>query len=499
MNLIKTIRRNQTLFVGSIFSIFLTFGIFYSAFSAFFFQDDWFSLSISRVQNFFDILKFFIPRPDLIYYRPLGMQVPFFIFQYLFGINPLPFRIATFLLHLINGFLVYKILYIFINNKNWAKWGALLYLTSSIHMIVFYWAATFAFVLAPLLYFWIFILYTKGNNKFGLLIFIIGLLTNELLLSLPLTIFLWEFLYQKSKNMLKTITYFVCTAIYLIFRLKSAYLPLGGNYALVTNIKTTFIVLRNYFLWVFQWPEETANQFMSFVKLNPLFFKIHITYMLSFLTVLILAIIIFLIIPGLYLIKNKKQISDNIQTSIFGLGWFFITLSPVLFFSQHAYSYYLPIPFLGILIFGLSISYKAYKSMKLNNNFILGLCTVFTVVWVVGSMTNIHFNQIYHWAPRRAEISGLIVKTMKQIYPTLPQNAVVVIPVNADKSDNNRWALNDQQAFKIVYNDTTIKTYYGKNEELNKKYSLWGMTVSKIFVPSPEIPDIQSRDDWRFL
>ncbi len=126
--------------------------LFHKAISAYFFQDDWFSFSISQAKNIFDILAFFKPRSDLIYYRPLGMQIPFFITQTLFGITPWPFKLAALLIHLLNGWLVYSLLNRLLADKQLSFFGALLYVTSVTHYTIFYWAATFAFVLAPTFY-----------------------------------------------------------------------------------------------------------------------------------------------------------------------------------------------------------------------------------------------------------------------------------------------------------------------------------------------------------
>src|SRR3990167_8621943 len=78
------------------------------AFSSYFFQDDWFSFRISNARTVADFLSFFSPRSDVIYYRPLGMQLPFFLMQRFFGLSPLPYRLLSLFTIIAASVVVYK-------------------------------------------------------------------------------------------------------------------------------------------------------------------------------------------------------------------------------------------------------------------------------------------------------------------------------------------------------------------------------------------------------
>ena len=160
----KKLLRQNFIFIGFAIGIFLSLTLFYKSFTTYYFQDDWFSLRISNISSFAEFLSFFKPRSDIIYYRPLGMQVPFFISQTLFGLNPLFFRLITLMLHIFNSWLVYKILNYILKNKKLAIVGFLFYATASSNLTIFYWAATFAFVLAPALYFGSFYAFLKNKH-----------------------------------------------------------------------------------------------------------------------------------------------------------------------------------------------------------------------------------------------------------------------------------------------------------------------------------------------
>src|SRR3990167_2044322 len=88
--------RRYTVLIIFIAAIFVSLFIYKDAFSSYFFQDDWFSFRISNARTVADLISFFAPRNDVIYYRPLCMQLPFFLMQRMFGLSPLPYRFLSF-------------------------------------------------------------------------------------------------------------------------------------------------------------------------------------------------------------------------------------------------------------------------------------------------------------------------------------------------------------------------------------------------------------------
>lgn len=84
------------------------------------------------------------------------------------------------------------------------------------------------------------------------------------------------------------------------------------------------------------------------------------------------------------------------------------------------------------------------------------LLGVLMISWIASSIANTQFNQEIHWAPRRAKISKKLILEIQEKYPTVPKNAVIVIT----KSDENVWALGDQNALQVIYQDTSIQTLY---------------------------------------
>lgn len=453
-------RKNITLFL--IVSV-LTFFLFRHTFSTYFFQDDWFSLSISQPKTIGEFFSFFVPRADVIYYRPLGMQVPFFLNQVLFGLNPFPFRVATFTFHLFNGYLLFRILEFFLKEKRLAFFGTLLYLTSSVHLTIFYWAATFAFVLAPTFYFGSFLLFLKGKYWLSLIVFILGIMTNELMMTLPFMISIYLVMEKKFK-LRRIVTFFAVSSVYLLFRVWRSF-PATASYSRAENLNELLRNLRDYFLWTFNWPEEIHNQFVTFFKLNPLFLKDFGGTVFLFLLSMLVFMVCLWFLPA-WQIMWHKQIS-RFRLGAFGWGWFLVTLLPVLYFGQHRFSYYLPIPLAGLLVGSFSL-FQTWSG-KQAKKFTTGILVIVGLLWYLAAWKNIEFNTYVHWAPRRAALSRQIVKQMISVYPTLPRGSVVVINGQSDEEES-KWALGDQNALRVIYQDPTLTTYFGTGKEYKQQF-----------------------------
>ena len=162
------------------------------AFSSYFFQDDWFSFRISNAWAVADFISFLAPRNDVIYYRPLGMQLPFFLMQRFFGLSPLPYRLLSLFTIIAASVVVYKLIDDIIRNKIASLFAAFLYATSAVHYIPMYWFATYAFVLGPLFVFlslWFF----RKNIIYSIIFHLAALLTFEIAVVTPVLLTLLYF------------------------------------------------------------------------------------------------------------------------------------------------------------------------------------------------------------------------------------------------------------------------------------------------------------------
>jgi hypothetical protein len=446
-----------------IFGGLLSLILYKDTFSSYFFQDDWFSFHISQVQNLSQFLNFFIPRSDVVYYRPLGMQLPFFIMRSLFGLSPLPFRIVTFLLHLFNSLLLYCFLNYFSKNKFITGSCVIAYLISATHITIFYWAATFAFILAPGIYLASILFYVKNKPHTALYLFILGLFVNELIITLPIMICVWSILFKKQIPIKYLLKYGIVVLIYILIRKILFPIQFPEDYKFALSVKELLTNYRNYFLWMFNWPETISDQFVKFFRFNPVFiskFTSHITiYIIS--TLAWVCSLIF----GIFIYK-KRHIQDLFFTKniIFGCLWFLVTLVPVVIFSKHAFTYYSVLPLMGLLIITTNVWEKWFIKIRFKFVFYIIILLILSM-WFWSAYDTVQLDKYIHWAPRREKIAYEITQILLKKYPSLPNNAVVLI----NNDDENKWALGDQNALKVIYHNDTIQTFYGTGKEAQEQ------------------------------
>lgn len=437
-------------------TIFLSWFLYRDSFSAYFFQDDWFTIKISQAQNISEFLSFFIPRTDVIYYRPLGMQVPFFILQNLFGVNALPFHLLTLITHMINIFLVFYLIRLLSNNIFVSLLSSFLYGTSLTHYIPFFWSATYSFVLGPTLFYLTFILYLKGKIKQSILCFILGMLTNEIVIILPFVLLMYELLFRRNKKLLsQSVNFLLIGGLIFFIRLIIFPPPIMGDYKIELG---SYLInsLKAYFLWSFNWPEEMKAQFVSFFGINSQFTREFAFYLRIFMVSLFVNVILFYFGPTLMMIYNRRF--RYLKRIIFGMIWFIVGLSPVLLFPKHTFSYYLPISLVGL--FYLSATLFKYLVDALPNKLkYIALFPIFILLvnWTIVSFYAIEFNYHVHWAPRRAKLAEKLIGRVYAYYPYRGYDYPVVY---IDPFSENKLALNDQDALRVVYNDERMLTIY---------------------------------------
>lgn len=446
--------RTHTVTLFFLSTFFICILIYRNSFGSFFFQDDWFTLRISQAKRINEILEFFVPRSDVIYYRPLGMQVVFFFLQSVFKLNPIPYKIIIFIVHLINVYLVYLLMFRILKKRNVALFGSFLYATSAVHFIPFYWFATFPFVLGPLIFNLaaFFYIYFLDKKKYSLLIvssifFIIGLFVNEIVISLPVILSIYHLLTVKIKRFLFLIPFYTAAGIIFILRFIILMPPVAGNYHLglgwhiLSNLKT-------YFFWSFNWSEIATEQMIKPFIFNSLIMDKYSSA--AYIFIISFAVFITLFILGLYLVLKSQSPKLELRLIFLGLVWFAAGLMPVLFFTQHKFSYYLPISLAGLLI-AVSILYNQVFVLLAKRSKIISRMAALGILylWVVSTVTAVNLNIKEHWAPRRSNLSRKLLNN------SFYNEGMVKVAFSSE----NRLALNDQDAFKLIYGADTTTVY----------------------------------------
>ncbi|MDO8142133.1 MAG: tetratricopeptide repeat protein [Candidatus Brocadiales bacterium] len=286
-------------------------------------------------------------------YRPL-VTLSYFIDYSIWGLNPFGFHLTNLLIHTLNTFIAYLLIFKITKNLNLTVISCLFFgihpiLTETVNSVGFredLLCATF-FLLA--LFFYV-KHYTSKYKKIcyvaSLLAYFFSLLSKEMAISLPLIIFFLDLFFPQAETYLKKkiIRYylgFICMSIaYILLRLvffKSTieHVAYPGN-SLATNFLTMTKVIASYVkLWFFP------------VILNP---DYHVTFEITFTKLpflLSVALLICIVVITLRLYKKEREIT-------FSILWAFITLIPVMNIiplGNIMAERYLYIPSLGFCMF----------------------------------------------------------------------------------------------------------------------------------------------------
>lgn len=313
-------------------TVFLAF-FYRNAFFARFFQDDFLLLQLAKSGNIF--------RPIVNFpYRPISIQVFYGFCFKLFGENPLGYHVLLFLIFIAALFFVYKL-------SNWQT--VIIYAFNVSLFPLFYWVAASYFVFAAFFTFGAVYFYKNSKILPALLFFVFGLLSNEIVVVLPLLLLL-------TKLSKKAWAFFLVDGLYLLFRIRLS-LPQAQDYTLDFSLKF-LATLKWYFLRIFNLPEGR-------LAMNSLIFVLFIFLML----------ILFL---------SYKNFS--FKKFIFGMSWFFIGALPFFFLPYHMSTYYLTISLFGPAVFISSL---------INSN--RKLTIIFLIFYLLLSVFGLEALSRTHW------------------------------------------------------------------------------------------------------
>lgn len=462
-----------------IFLIFLCLAlvvIFYGSYlNLYFSQDDFFHFRVSitdgSLKSFLSLFEFksFSERGGIYFYRPLFREALFNVYYRFFGVNPLPFRLTHFAIHLINVFLTYKIIQKITKNHKIGiisafftglvapNVGILSYLAGGITV-----SGMLMMSLVSIL------LYTsnlENNNlryKLGsYLFFILALISHETAATIPMINILIS-LYKNGynfdqfwKGLKSNLWYFLPVIILTILEVFVIGLPVNEmNYGFSLSITK----LLNSYFWYGLWGVGTPEMLLDFVGpgfvLNANLMKYWGNYfIIIFSTLGFIGLLFMLFIKKLF---NNK----NFITFLF---WFFVALTPVVFLPFHRQYHYLELalPAIGAIV-GI-IYLEINKKNKI-------LAVSFVGLFLVLNYTSVKLADITHWSISRSKKAQRILTNFKKTYPNLPKGAIVFFTNDLrEPYFNEEWGHSSKQAsiilsgsdaIQVLYHDKTIKVYY---------------------------------------
>src|SRR3989344_1403741 len=436
----------------------ISLSLYFSSLNYFFFQDDFYEILISRVNNFEGFLSLFKFLSNRSSYRPVGLQTYFFTSYSLFGLNPIAFRTITFGLFFISYFLIIKVIKKITGSHQIGFLTASLWVLSAIHFMSLTWIAAswliiglFFFLVASLL----FLDFSQKERKIyyilSFIFFVLSALSFEFFVSFPL-IFGYYCLFIQKKSLWQTVKicspFLLIIFIYLIFRSQYSYLPNIPEYRVAFNFES-LKALFWYILWSFNKPEEFKKQVITFLVVPSRTFVNEFWPLVAKTVVSALLIILLgILLPIFKNLKNHKNI--NLILIGFGTTWFVTSISPVLILPNHSFSMYLTLASIGIY---LIISYLIISFNRVS------VIIVIFLIWLFSSFTTISFYRDSSWMIESQNFARQFATQLKSRFPQLPPDAVVFYPLSAKR---HIQAVLNQNEIKVIYNNPSISIFYNE-------------------------------------
>lgn len=441
-------------------SLLLSIYLYHRSIDLYFFQDDFFEITISKANNLFQYLKFFKFRGDIIAYRPISLQNYFFVSGELFGFNPTGFRLITFIFFLTNAFLISKMVSKITHDSKVGLLTASLWLTSAIHFMALSWIAAAYNIIGT--FFWLvtthfYLKFKQSSGRvFYILSFVAYILTIgsfEFSTTWPIIFATYSFIILKNKTttIIKQFSPFViATVLYLILRLLLIKVPQIEEYKIAANLESAKAFFW-YLLWTFNIPEEFKKQIIN----NLIFFRerflIDYALLVRVSTIGVLWTIILSV--GVPFYRNyKREISIKWSFILFCLVWFSIGISPVLLLPNHNFAMYLTLASIGIYML------IAYLLVKNSQSAVL-ISTL--AIFIITSAFTIRFYYNNSWILNSQKFARNFAVGILHTYPSLPSNSVVLYEIAGTES---RQSLLLSNALRALYNDVSLTIYYNKSE-----------------------------------
>ncbi|MCE1164296.1 MAG: tetratricopeptide repeat protein [Bacteroidetes bacterium] len=258
----------------------VSFAVYYNSLSnAFVFDDESVIENNSSIQSLSNIPKFFTADEGFHkvigrYYRPLTSAL-YTVDYAVWGLDPYGFHLTNALIHVISCLLLFAVLLRFFGGyKNGllaAFIGSLIFAVHPVHTEAVSWISGRTDSLVTLFFFASFLLYMKftesdeGRKPYlyiSLLFYILGLLSKEMIVTMPVFILLYDFVYRKKdpgyirKNITAYVLFAAVTVVFLFIR-----------YMLLKDIpdRTTYF----YF-----YGKSAATAFYTMLTTIPVYFKL---------------------------------------------------------------------------------------------------------------------------------------------------------------------------------------------------------------------------------
>ena len=274
--------------------------------------------------------------------RPLSERAFFLVFESLFGVNALPFRIWVFLTQFANLALVAAVTRRMTGSRETGFWAAILWMVHSSLALPMVWTSVYNQVLCGfflLSAFWFLLRYIEtGRRRDGLgqwVMFVLGFGALEINVVYPALAALYTYLCAR-KYFRTTWLLFVPSVLFLALDRLAAPASQSGVYAL-------------------HWTSAMIGTFLRYC--HQTFVPTEVAPWLIGRPGKLLAVILGVSVAGFAAVRWRQK--DRVP--LFCLGWFAIVLAPVLPLRDHVSVYYLSLPTIGLAILGGQALVSAWR------------------------------------------------------------------------------------------------------------------------------------------
>lgn len=457
-----------------VFLFALTTFLFRNAFSTYFFNDDFFFLKISRIDNIQQFLNFFSPFKDY-FYRPLSTEVFYFLIR-LLDENLFLSHMVVFAIYFVGLFFLFKILFLLFKNKMLSYLTVLFYAVNFTHVFQLYSFSTFQEVAAFSFLMISFLNFLKKNHSLSILFFTLALTSKESAILYIVFLFLFCVIMKKFD---KKFFYYLFVAIMFLLLYRDGLLSTGQleQYSFQPNIKLGINNVLWYFFWSLGVPNFTPLYFTSILNPPiPDFWKMLSNFPEIKTYYLLLIIYYLLMIIGIsyYLLKNKKEFFKLVNWYLLvGLVGFFIFLGPILFI-EHRWMVRLTIPLIFITLIQSILILRLIESGR-----------IFRLIGIVliGLYLTLQFKGIpIHESSSTFLLESRFTKNAKKYFDIHKKEIVKhkyiyfidktkIRPMPWGGSEKLKVTLGDQNFIDHFFPGTDIKAIYGYENKIIPKNS----------------------------
>ncbi len=462
--------------------------LYYPALSVYFSQDDFFHFKASQTDGSIpEFIKLFgfpsFEERGYGFYRPIFREALHNIYYSLFGLNVLPFRVFSFILHFINISLVWFLMQTLFKRTGLPLFVAFFFGISAANIAVLYYLAGGIEILGATLFLLLssifFLKYLEGdgakNRTLSFIFFLLGLASHEQAAVTPFVLAGLIFTKVPLKNLGPRLVkelwqFFLIWVVYLYLDVvKIGFLQKEQQYEIVFSIQKTVNSLAWYVVWALGTPEMLVDFVRPGLKLNPSLMRYWGEYFrVIFATFFVSIAFITGSIGWLFLYKRKIFQDKKFWLLFF---WFPLSILPVVFLPLHKSTYYLApaLPaFWGIVGILLFSTYRELKKRCPRLSFILfGAATMSLFILSVASIGLGHST---YPAATRGRISEKLAYEVYIKYPTVPIGSAIYFENDPEypfvakdwggTSKQAAFVLNNEDALQLLYKDPTLRVFY---------------------------------------